>query len=114
MCIKIANTVKILLILAQKSFSNVLLAGSLANFAIKCLPHRLATWLNAPKQFQVISAPYYSYPYHAVPLLQVQCTPDYWLPSLVSLLYFIFGLLLLLSGDVELNPGPVTGIYTYI
>ena len=52
--------------------------------------------------------------YHAVPLLQVQCTPDHWLPSLVSLLYFIFGLLLLLSGDVELNPGPVTGIYTYI
>ena len=51
--------------------------------------------------------------YHAVPLLQVQCTPDHWLPSLVSLLYFIFGLLLLLSGDVELNPGPVTGIYTF-
>ena len=48
-----------------------------------------------------------------MPLLQVQCTPDHWLPSLVSLLYFIFGLLLLLSGDVELNPGPVTGIYTF-
>ena len=31
----------------------------------------------------------------------------------MSLLYFIFGLLLLLSGDVELNPGPVTGIYTF-